>query len=323
MGVDLYSRRGPRNLPSWVLAVDYGTTYTTAAIREGNRVDLVQVSDSPWIPSTVLLDTEGQLLAGHSAEAQAAIYPDRFERTPKRYVGDVPLMLGGYVVPVQDALAATLHLVSREAIRLQGGPPAELRLTHPARWQAPRLAVLHSAAVRAGLPAPVLVPEPVAAAVHFASRTARLGERLAVYDFGGGTFDTAVLQRTARGFTVLPEPGGDDQLGGEDLDYALYKRLLAAVEQDDPAAAERLRSSDERLWVATRMQFLAAVRAAKERLSDEQVTRLFVQPPVGPELRLTRDELQQTIHPMVARTVGELDRTIRGAGCGPNDLAGI
>jgi molecular chaperone DnaK (HSP70) len=62
-------------LPSWVLAVDYGTTYTTAAIREGNRVDLVQVADSPWIPSTVLLDTEGQLLAGHSAEAQATIYP--------------------------------------------------------------------------------------------------------------------------------------------------------------------------------------------------------------------------------------------------------
>ena len=53
------------------------------------------------------------------------------------------------------------------------------------------------------------------------------------------------------------------------------------------------------------------------------MTRLFVQPPVGRELRLTRDELQQTIHPLVARTVGELDRTIRGAGCGPNDLAGI
>jgi molecular chaperone DnaK (HSP70) len=81
------------------------------------------------------------------------------------------------------------------------------------RWAGVRRAALVDAAKRAGLNEVQLVEEPVAAAIHYASEHVELGAHVGVYDLGGGTFDTALLQRTDRGFEVVGVPGGDENIG--------------------------------------------------------------------------------------------------------------
>ncbi len=148
------------------------------------------------------------------------------ERTPKSRLGEEFIQLGDKQLRPVEIIAAILREVYNEAISLSGGEaPGEIRLTHPARWQKSRLDKLEQAAKLAGLPDPVFVPEPVAAAVHFASERLQDGEHVAVYDLGGGTLDTAVLKRTGKTFEVVGRTGGDEELGGEDFDDLLYRHL--------------------------------------------------------------------------------------------------
>jgi molecular chaperone DnaK (HSP70) len=70
-----------------------------------------------------------------------------------------------------------------------------------------------------------LIAEPVAAASRIGSAVVEVGQRIAVYDFGGGTFDAAVLVRTSTGFDVAGDPGGRDPLGGEDIDERILQHL--------------------------------------------------------------------------------------------------
>ena len=140
-------------MDGWILAIDFGTSFTTAAIASNGDVKLVEVDGSWRIPSIVLADDSGHLVVGRAAERQAAMTPERAELTPKRHLGEpAPLLLGDQVVPVAKAVGAVLRTVAAEAVRLQGGrPPAEVRLTHPATWQESRLSALADAAWDAGL----------------------------------------------------------------------------------------------------------------------------------------------------------------------------
>ena len=116
-------------------------------------------------------------------------------------------------------------------------------LTHPARWQAGGLELrrLTEAAERAGLGEPDLVAEPVAAAHHYVRSGDPVpdGGMIGVYDFGGGTFDTAVLRRRRDGFELAGSPGGDVALGGEDLDATFMEILAEHAEALDPDRLER------------------------------------------------------------------------------------
>ena len=198
----------------------------------------LEVDGSRRIPSAVLLDRDGKLVAGEQAMRGGALDPDRIERTPKRAVGRPFILLGGQRVVVSDALAALLELVAGEATRQAGGlPPSSLVVTHPARWGTNRRANLSEAARRAGLPAPTLVPEPVAAAWRYLNARPT-GTTVAVYDLGGGTFDTAVVRAESGGPVVLGEPGGEDDLGGETFDHALFRLVLDHLEDREPGITE-------------------------------------------------------------------------------------
>ena len=123
-----------RLMDGWGLAVDLGTSFTSACRFDGAGVMPLKVDGSRRIPSAVLLDRDGRLVAGELAMRGGALDPDCIERTPKRAVGR-PLILLGQRVVVSDALAALLELVAGEATRQAGGlPPSSLVVTHPARW---------------------------------------------------------------------------------------------------------------------------------------------------------------------------------------------
>ena len=308
----------------WKLALDYGTTYTTGAIAADGRVELVEVDGSPRVPSGVWVDDQGTLVVGQAAERQATLAPERHERSPKRHLGEaVPLLLGDHEVPVVEAVAATMQAVAAEALRRRGGEaPAEVRLTHPAAWGRARKEALVEAARRAGLGPLVLLPEPVAAAAHFGTGLAP-GAHVAVYDLGGGTFDAAVLRRTAAGFALAGPPGGIDPLGGEDLDHLVYAHLGRALAAADPGAWEELSSSPERAWRRAAAELLAEARRAKEALSRDAAYRAYVPAPADRDLRLTREELEDLVRPELARTVEELAATVAAAGLRPAQLAGL
>ena len=311
----------------WILAIDFGTTSTSVAMRVGDRVELVEIDGAARMPSMVFWregsgGQTGRLMIGTEAENLASRAPWALERTPKRRLGDELMLLGDKQVRVTDAVAAILRTAAAEAIRRRGGEsPSEVRLTYPARWGAERLSKLERAAQIAGLGSPRFIPEPVAAATHFASERLAPGQHVAVYDLGGGTFDTAVLKRTEDGgFEVVGVPGGREDLGGEDFDNHLYRHLGAQL---DPEQWSALRTSEEDIWRRTNLQLLREAQKAKETLSKSPDYDVYVAAPVDAYIQVTAEELQGLITADIESTVTELERTIVAAGLDPSKLAAI
>ena len=113
-----------------------------------------------------------------------------------------------------EVFGLILREAHNEALTLAGGEsPEEVRLTHPARWRKNHLEKLRQAAQSAGINDPTFIPEPVAAAVHFASEKLEVGEHVAVYDLGGGTFDAAAIRIAGMRHEVVSSEG-HERLGG-------------------------------------------------------------------------------------------------------------
>lgn len=310
-----------------VLSVDLGTSNTVAVLAaHGRPPRVVDVDGSSMMPSAVFAAEDGNLVVGRDADRRARLDPARFEPNPKRRVDEGTLLLGDLVVPVTDALAGVLRRVVDETSRQLGGArPDEVRLTHPAQWGPVRRNVLLSAARQAGMGSSlVLVPEPVAAAAHFASfpgQTLAPGQALAVYDLGAGTFDVAIVGATQKGFVVLAEAGLPD-LGGLDVDQALLEHVGRQVSHREPGRWQSLlrpvSTGDRRAQRAMRED----VKAAKESLSRHPQTEVPLPEPFD-DVLVTRVELEALIRPRLLRSVELLAGTIRSTGMTPDRLVGI
>lgn len=310
-----------------VLGIDFGTSNTVAVLAgDGRPPRSLSIDGSAWMPSAVYVDDDDTLAVGRDAERKARLAPERFEPNPKRRIDDGEILLGVRVVPVVDAIAAVLRRVGEEARRqLNGRNPDQVHLTHPAQWGSSRQNVLLAGARAAGLGGMItLLPEPVAAAAHFASLPGNAlppGSALAVYDLGGGTFDCAVVGASPTGYTVLAEAGLPD-VGGVDFDQTIIDHLGRTVAAADPGRWQSLTrprtAGDRRSARALRED----VRAAKETLSRYSQTDLPLPDPFEDTL-LTRREFDGLIRPGIVRTVELLAATIERAGLAPNRMAGI
>jgi molecular chaperone DnaK (HSP70) len=166
----------------------------------------------------------------------------------------------------------------------------------------------------------VIMTEPEAAATHYARRT-RLpdGALVAIYDLGGGTFDTAIARATRAGIETLGHPEGMEWVGGVDFDAAVFAHVdrlvdgaYTALDPTDPAAAislDRIR---------------AACIRAKESLSRADSTNIPVQLPTRhTQVRITRSEFEAMIRPSIEATVAALRRSLASAEATPADLSGV
>jgi molecular chaperone DnaK (HSP70) len=120
----------------WSLGIDFGTSFTTGAMVTGDGPPaLVEIDNSRYLPSVVVIDRDGHMLTGLKAKRQATVFPERAERVPKRaLVAGPSVVLGDGDVPVTALVAAVLGRIYAEAVRFQGGaPPESVVLTHPAR----------------------------------------------------------------------------------------------------------------------------------------------------------------------------------------------
>jgi len=313
------------------LGVDLGTSNTVAVLRwPDGRTRPLLFDGQPLLPSGVLLDEVGRLHVGRDAQRLAQADPSRYEPNPKRHVDAPGVLLGDREVATVDLLAAILAAVAHAAVEAVGHlPPATL--TYPAVWGPQRRQALTEALSRAGWPAStVLAPEPVAAARYFAEvlrRPVPVGSALAVFDFGGGTLDIAVVRNDGPDpagrvrFSVV-SAGGVAELGGLDLDAALVEHLGQVIAGTDPAAWERLRQPATAAQWRDRRRFWDDVRGAKEMLSRAAVAPVAV-PGVEKAVHLTRDELERLATPLLRRGVLEAANVIAAAQLRPDQLAGL
>ncbi|GIJ45606.1 hypothetical protein Val02_24920 [Virgisporangium aliadipatigenens] len=308
-----------------VLGIDFGTSNTVGMLRlPDGRLRPLLFDGSPLLPSAVYLGTDGRMLIGRDAERHARLDPSRFEPNPKRRIDDGHIFLGDRELPVEQVFGQVIGQVATEARRQLGGPPQEVRLTHPARWGERRRGVLMEAARAAGLGTPRLFAEPVGAASYFTAvlgAQVPVGRSLAIYDLGGGTFDATVVRRTQNGFDVLAEEGLAD-VGGLDFDHAVVEHLGQTYRASHGAQWEKLVSPTDAADRRSRRMLYEDVRGAKEMLSRTTNADIHL-PALEVDAHLTREEFEGLVRPYLERTVACLQRAIAAARVQPNELVGI
>ncbi|RLP85598.1 Hsp70 family protein, partial [Micromonospora sp. CV4] len=327
----------------FALGVDLGTSNTVAVLRwPDGRTRPLLMDGQPVSPSAVYADPDGTLHAGWDARRLAQADPARFEANPKRRVDEPNVLLGDRSYPPAELLAAVLAAVARAAVGTVGFlPPAVV--TCPAAWDATRRQVLGDALMRAGWPQAAehtlagptppgtrLLREPVAAARYYTQvlhRPVPVGGAIAVFDFGGGTLDVAVLRNEGAdpwgdsGFSVVAD-GGLPDLGGLDLDAALVQRVGELVGDRHAAQWARLVRPADPAQRRDQVRLWDEVRGAKETLSRSTVAPVAV-PGVPDAVRLTRADVERVATPLLRRAVDRARDVIAAAGLSPDQLAGL
>ncbi|SHM59307.1 Hsp70 family protein [Cryptosporangium aurantiacum] len=302
------------------LGIDFGTAHTVAVLRRSGREPRLLLFDgSPLLPSAVHAGPDGRLLTGRDAQHAGLTAPGAFEPHPKRCVDDRTVLLGDHEIAVSDLIAAVLRRVADEAAQALGEPPDEAVLTYPAAWANTRRGTLLTAASEV-LPNVRLLPEPVAAAHHFAEATATLapGESALVYDFGAGTFDASVVRRTPTGYEVLASEGLPD-CGGLDVDAAIIANLGTVAIGQDATLWARLTSPETTSDQRYRRQLWDNVRTAKEVLS--RATSTYVHLPLfDRDEVLGREQFEALVAPIVERTLTACRAALRTADVSPTAI---
>jgi actin-like ATPase involved in cell morphogenesis len=308
------------------LGVDLGTTYCAAAVlRDGQTAPEVVTlgASSAVMPTVVLLRADGEVLEGESAVRRGVDEPTRVAREFKRRLGDpTPLVLGGTPYGADALMGHVLREIIRITVEREGAAPDRLVLTHPANYGPYKLEQVREVARLAGadLDRLVLVTEPEAAAISYATRERIApGEVVAVYDFGGGTFDVALLRRTEHGFVGVGRPDGMERFGGIDIDAA----ILAFVDTQLGGALTALDPTDPEVQVAV-ARLKEDCRVAKETLSSDTDASIPVSlPGLQTRVRLTRAELEEIVRPRIVETIDALGRAVASASLGMDDVGRI
>ncbi len=304
---------------SYSLGIDLGTTYTAAAAVRDGRAEMVSLGDrGAAIPSVVFLKEDETLLTGDAANRRAVTEPGRVAREFKRRIGDpTPIMVGGSPLSADSLTSKLLRWTVDAVAKQEGGAPASVVVCHPANWGQFKTDLLRQAIAQAGLEGATTITEPEAAAVYYASQERiEPGTTIAVYDLGGGTFDSVVLRKTAGGFEVLGKPEGVERLGGVDFDEAVFQHVRSSLggslEELDPA---------DPVSVAAVQRLRADCVEAKETLStDTDVAIPVLLPNVQTEVRLTRTEFEAMIRPALGDSISALKRAIASAGLEPSAI---
>jgi len=316
-------------MPGWILAVDFGTVNTGAAVRFADgRVEKVKLeAASDVMPSAVVL-VDGRWRMGQAALNARWTHPGAFVGSPKARLGQEPMVLGEHLVEPATLASQVLATVRERAVRAAGGgAPDRLVLTHPVGWGRQRLDALREAARLAGFPTDSIrmVPEPIAALhAHVAPGSLPPGSRVMVVDTGGGTCDVAVLQ-----VTDDPTPGkdllvvaqdGDDRLGGDDLDDLLYQWVLRQLDASGRGDMVAALADPENLAAALTLRDM--VRAAKQDMSEHADAPVAVDVNgLRASLTVTRDEYEDIIAEPMSRAGALASRVL--ATSGTTNLAGL
>ncbi len=321
-----------------IIGIDLGTTNSLVAYMAGDRPSVIPGEDgSNLLPSIVALDTNGQIVVGNAARkylietADHAIYSvkrlmgrgvedirDELKLFPFRLADDLAagevlrIKLGEKTFTPPEISAFILRQLKRNAERYFSAPVSKAVITVPAYFNDAQRQATKDAGRIAGLEVLRLVNEPTAAALAY-GLDKREAATVAVYDFGGGTFDISILKLHEGIFEVIAT-NGDTHLGGDDIDNLLITLALDDIRGDLGIDARR----NAEVVQAIRK----AVIDAKISLSANDRAMLDVELPGGKRYQreLTRAQFEQLIQPVIERTVGPVRQAMKDAGLSPSQI---
>ena len=323
-----------------VVGIDLGTTNSLIAFMQGDAPAVIPGEDgSPVVPSVVAFDqdTANGFSVGNAArsvlltnsanavysvkrlmgrdltdvEPELKLFP--FHLAPRLQPGEVlKLNVGGLTLTPPEISAYILLQLKRNAERFFGAEVTRAVITVPAYFNDAQRQATKDAGRIAGLEVLRLVNEPTAAALAYGLDKNNDGI-IAVYDFGGGTFDISILKLHEGIFEVIAT-GGDTHLGGDDID-----NLLTAVALDDIRGDLGLDVTNNPEVI---QQLRKAVIEAKIALSSSDSTRLALTLPDGSlyAREITRAQYEDLIAPVIARTAAPVKQALKDAGLTPADI---
>lgn len=293
-----------------ILVIDFGTVYSCAALVLDDHVELIHEPSTGLLgwPSSVLVDG-GEILVGSLAESRKVVRAPFYRSKIKRYLSrGEPLSIDGQDYPPEDLVSAVLAAFRKEAERVNGGPVTHAVLTRPASYRPgdQHNEQMISAGEAAGFPVVELLPEPAAAAFSVTSREKFAGNSMIlVYDWGGGTFDAALVQAGAQSIEVI-DSEALPYCGGVDIDEEVAKFLRSRNEELDALFT----SGDK-----GRIAVLDLADRIKRELSERPDG---LQEVMGIEACMTIAEFEEIVRPLVAKTIaccrGLLDEAQVAAG---------
>ncbi len=324
-----------------IIGIDLGTTNSVVAIMEGREPKvIVNEEGARTTPSVVAWDEKGEVLVGQIAKRQAVTNPENTIFSSKRFIGrrfeevteevarapykvtrgnngDCQFVVRGKNVTPPEVSARVLMKLKKAAEDYLGEKVTEAVITVPAYFNDAQRQATKDAGKIAGLEVKRIVNEPTAAALAY-GLDKKKDEVIAVYDFGGGTFDISVLEVGDNVVQVI-STNGDTHLGGDDVDNLIIDWMIAEFKKangvdlkNDKMALQRLKEAAEK---------------AKIELSNVQETGINLPyvtvgsgGPMHLDMRLSRAKLEQMITPLVERSMEPVRKALSDAKKSPKEI---
>jgi len=324
-----------------VVGIDLGTTYSLVAYMDpatGRPKCIEGPYGSTLCPSVVSVDPDGKVIVGEPARERLLTQPDRTIYSVKRLMGRgvadvqgelkifpfhidpdsqnvIRVRLGEKLFTPPEISAFILRELKSWAENYFHEPVDRAVITVPAYFNDAQRQATKDAGRLAGLEVLRLVNEPTAAALAYGLHKQKRG-RVAVYDFGGGTFDISILKliSTDEGdiYQVL-STNGDTHLGGDDIDNAMMAVARDAIAQPSNAKAELPGETVQQL----RKEL---IRAKHELSTREEASVSLMTPGQTFTFTFTRPEFDELIRPIVARTMAPVKQALADAKLAPTDM---
>jgi molecular chaperone DnaK len=327
-----------------IIGIDLGTTNSCVAVMEGREPKVIVNEEGSRItPSVVAWDDKAEVLVGQIAKRQAVTNPENTIYSAKRFIGrrydevqeetkrmpyniaradngDVAFDIRGKKVSPQEVSAKILQKLKKAAEDYLGEKITEAVITVPAYFNDAQRQATKDAGKIAGLEVKRIVNEPTAAALAY-GLDKKKDEIIAVYDFGGGTFDISILEVGDNVVQVI-STNGDTHLGGDDVDNLIIDWLAAEFKKaqgidlsKDKMALQRLKEAGEK---------------AKIELSSTQETSInlpfITVGPGGPvhlDMKLSRAKLEQMMSPLIERSMEPVKKALQDAKKSAKDIAEV
>jgi len=327
-----------------IIGIDLGTTNSVVAVMEGgDPIVIANAEGNRTTPSVVSFTKSGERLVGQVAKRQAVTNPANTVFSIKRFMGrkysevseemkmvpykvekaengDVRIDIESKKFSPPEVSAMILQKLKEAAEAHLGEKITRAVITVPAYFNDSQRQATKDAGQIAGLTVERLVNEPTAAALAY-GLDKKKDETIAVYDFGGGTFDISILE-VGEGVVEVKSTNGDTHLGGDNIDQRIIDWILQEFKKDqgidlsqDAMAMQRLKEAAEK---------------AKIELSSTMETDLnlpFITADAsGPkhlQMRLSRSKLEQLVEDIIQKSLGPCRQALKDAGLEPKDIAEV
>ncbi|MEQ1572932.1 MAG: molecular chaperone DnaK [Vicinamibacterales bacterium] len=326
---------------SKIIGIDLGTTNSVVAVMEGGEpVVITNPEGNRLTPSVVAFAKTGERLVGQVAKRQAVTNPENTIFSIKRFMGrryeevSEEMKMVPYTVAAAPNGDVRIKIMSDEhappgisgmilgklkqaAEEYLGQKVTKAVITVPAYFNDAQRQATKEAGTIAGLEVMRIVNEPTAAALAY-GLDKKKDETIAVYDFGGGTFDLSILE-VGEGVVEVKATNGDTHLGGDNLDQRIIEWIIAEFKKSDGIDLSKDRMALQRLK--------EAAEKAKMELSTVMETDInlpfITADQSGPkhlQMKLTRAKFEQLVEDLLQRTVGPTKRALADAGLDPSKI---